>query len=93
MNSHELHSEIGHWEVPKTPCVERICHICENMNIDDENHFLLEFPTYTHVRFHFHNIFCNTDLPIILTCQNYSELEMLLSKLFKHRNTILKQTK
>ena len=41
MNSHELHSEIGHWEVPKTPCVERIRHLYENMNIDDENHFLL----------------------------------------------------
>ena len=24
MNSHELHSEIGHWEIPKTSWVERI---------------------------------------------------------------------
>ena len=23
-NSHELHSEIGHWEIPKTSWVERI---------------------------------------------------------------------
>ena len=93
MNSHELHSEIGHWEVPKTPWVERIYHLCENMNIDDEKHFLLEFSTYTHVRSHFHNIFCNADLHILITCQNYSELGTLLSKLFEHRNTILKQTK
>ena len=92
MDTHELHSETGHWTVPKTPWVERICHLYENMNIEDENHFLLEFPVYTHIRSQFHNICCNTDLPSILTCQNYSELSTLLSKFFEHRNTILKQT-
>ena len=35
-NSHELHSEIGCWEVPKTPWVERIFHLCENMYNEDE---------------------------------------------------------
>ena len=49
-NSHELHSETGHWAVPKTPWVERICHLCENMNIKDENHFLLDCPAYTHIK-------------------------------------------
>jgi len=49
-NSHELHSETGHWTVPKTPWMERICHLCENMNIEDENHFLLECPAYNHIR-------------------------------------------
>ena len=61
INSHELHSEIGRWTVPKTPWVERICHLCENRKIEDENHFLLECPTYTHIRYQFHNIFCNTE--------------------------------
>ena len=93
MNSHELHSESGHWAIPKTPWVERIFHLYENMNIEDENHFLLEFPAYTHIRSQFHNLCCNTDLPSLLTCQNHSELEMLLSKPFQHKNTILKQTK
>ena len=92
-NSHELHSEIGHWEVPKTPWVERIYHLCENMNIEDKNHFLLEFPAYIHIRSQFHKLCSNTDLPIILTRQNYSKLERLLSKRFEHRSTILKQTK
>ena len=92
MNSHELHSETGSWEVPKTPWVGRIYHLCENMNIEDENHFLLECPVYTHIRSQFHNLYCNTDLPCLLTCQNYSELA-LLSKLFQHRSTILKQAK
>ena len=92
-NSHELHSETGRWAVPKTPWVERICHLCENMNIKDEKHFLLECPTYTHIRSLFHNLCCNSDIPNLLTSQNYSELGTLLSKLFEHRNTILKQTK
>ena len=39
-NSHELHCETSCWIVPKTPWMERICHLCENMNIEDENHFL-----------------------------------------------------
>ena len=92
-NSHELHSETSRWALPKTPWVERICHLCENMNIEDENHFLLKCPMYTHIRSQFHNLCYNTDLPSLLTCQYYSELGTLLSKLFEHRNTILKQTK
>ena len=92
-NSHELRSETGRWTVPKTPWMERIVHLCENMNIEDENHFLLKCPAYNHIRTQFHNLFCNTDLPSLLRCQNYSELERLLSKLFEHRNKILNQTK
>ena len=87
-NSHELHSETGRWTIPKTAWVERIYRLCENRNIEDENHFLLECPTY--IRSQFHNICCNTDLPSLLTCQNYNELGTLLTKFFEHRNTILK---
>ena len=86
MNSHELHSEIGCWRVSKTPWVEKIRHLCEKIKIEDENHFLLECPPYTHIRSQFHNLFCNTNLPLLLTCQNYSELGTLLSNLFEHRN-------
>ena len=92
MNSHELHSETGSWAVPKTPWVEMIYHLYENKNIEDESHFLLECHAYTHIRYQFHDLCCNTDLPGLLTCQNYSELGALLTKLFEHRNTILKQT-
>ena len=81
MNSHEIHSETGHWTVPKTPWVERICRLYENRNIEYENKFLLECPTYTHIRSQFHNLCCNTNLSSPLTCQNY-----------KHMSTILKQT-
>ena len=93
MNSHELHSETGRWAVPETPWVEMIWHICENMNIEDKKHFILECPAYTHIRSQFYNICCNIDFLSLSTCQNYNELEMLLSKLFENKNTILKQTK
>ena len=36
-NSLELHSETVRWTAPKTPWVERICRLCENRNIEDEN--------------------------------------------------------
>ena len=92
-NSHELHSETGRSTVLKTPWMERICHLCENMNIEDENHFLLECLAYNRIRAQFYNLCCNSDLPSLLRCQNYSELQRLLSKLFEHRNKILNQTK
>ena len=92
-NSHELHSETGRSIVRKTPWMERICHLCENKNIEDEKDFLLQCSMYNHIRAQFHNLCCNTDLPSLLRCQNYSELERLLSKIFEHRNKILNQIK
>jgi len=50
MNLHELHSETRRWTIPKTPWVERICHLCETMSVENESHFLLEYPAYTHIR-------------------------------------------
>ena len=90
MNSHELHSKIERWSIPKTPWVERIFHLCESMSVEDENHFLLECLSYTHIKYEFHSIFYSTNLYNLLTCQNYSELRKLLRKLFEHCNKILK---
>ena len=39
-NSHEIHSETGCWSIPKTPWAERVCHLCESLSFEDENHFL-----------------------------------------------------
>jgi len=91
MNSHELHSEIGHWKTPKTLWVERICHIFETMSVEDESHFLLKCLAYTYIRFKFHNICYNIDLPNFLTCQNYSDVGKLLFKIFKHISNTLKK--
>jgi hypothetical protein len=38
-NSHELHSETGHWSIPKTPWDERVCHLCDTKKVEDENTF------------------------------------------------------
>ena len=57
-NSHKLHSEIGHWSIPKTPWDERVCHLCDT-KVEDEKHFLLDCPTYTQIGSHFQNI-CHT---------------------------------
>jgi hypothetical protein len=49
-NSHELHSETGRWSIPKTPWDERVCHLCDTKKVEDEKHFLLDCPAYTHIR-------------------------------------------
>ena len=40
-SSHELHSETSCWAVPKTPWVEKICHLCENIKINDVPFFIM----------------------------------------------------
>lgn len=89
-NSHEFHSEMGCWTIPKTPWVERICQLCESMSVEDESHFLLECPVYNHIRSQFPNLCYNSNLHDLLTC--HGDLGMLLSKLFDHKNKILQQS-
>jgi hypothetical protein len=92
-NSHELHSETGHWSIPKTPWDERVCHLCDTKKVEDEKHFLLDCPAYTHIRSHFQNIDHTTNLPNLLTQQKYGDLGKLLLMLFEHKNKILKNHK
>jgi hypothetical protein len=74
-NSHELHTETERWSIPKTPCDERVCHLCDTKKVEDEKHFLLDCPTYTQIRSHFQNICHTTNLPNLLTQQHYGDLE------------------
>jgi hypothetical protein len=92
-NSHELHSETGHWSIHKMPQDERVCHLCDTKKVEDEKHFLLDCPTYTHIRYHFQNICHNTNLPNLLTQQKYGDLRKILLIFFEHRNKILKNRK
>jgi hypothetical protein len=68
-NSHELHSEIVHWTIPKTSWVERICHLYDTKRVEEEKHFLLKWFMHTHMRSQFQNKFYNTDLPNLSTHQ------------------------
>ena len=90
MNSHELHTKTGRWYIPKTLWVAKVFHMCQSMSIEDENHFLLECLSYTHMRSEFHSICYNTNIYNFLACQNYSKLGKLLGKRFEHRNNIFK---
>jgi hypothetical protein len=92
-NSHELHSEIGRWSIPKMPWDKRVCHLCDTKRVEYEKQFLLDCPTYTHIRFQFQNICHTTNLPNLLTQHNYGDLGKLLSMLFAHRNKILTNCK
>ena len=89
-NSHELHSETGCWSIPKTPWAERVCHLCESMSVEDENHFLLEYLSYTYIRSMFHSIFHSTNLYNLLIFQKYTKLGKILGNFFEDNNKILK---
>jgi hypothetical protein len=90
INSHELHSETGHWSIPKMPWDERVCHLCDTKRVEYEKQFLLAYPSYTHIRSQFQNICYNIILPNLLTQKNYGDLGKLLLMLFEQLNKILK---
>ena len=46
-NYHEIHSENGHWSIPKTPWDERVCHLYDTKKFEYENNFLLDSLAYT----------------------------------------------
>ena len=89
-NGHELHSEIACWSIPKIPCAKTGCHLCESMSLEDENHFLLEYLSYTYIRSMFHSIFHSTNLYNLLIFQKYTKLGKILGNFFEQDNKILK---
>jgi hypothetical protein len=82
INSHELHSETRRWSIPKMPWDERVCHLCDTKKVEDEKHFLLDCPAYTHIRSHFQNIDHTTNLKASLNAfraqkQNSKESQVI----------------
>ena len=86
-NSHELHSETGRWSIPKMTWDERVCHLCDTKKVENEKHFLLDCPVYTHIRSYFQNIDHTTNLPNLLTQQKYGDLGKLILMIFEHTET------
>jgi hypothetical protein len=72
---------------------ERVCYLCDIKKVEDEKHFLLDCLAYNHIRSHFQNIDYTTNLPNLLTQQNYGDLGKLLLMLFEHINKILNNHK
>ena len=92
-NFHELHSETGGCTIPKTPWKEIICHLCDTKRVEYAEHFCLGCPTYTQIRSQFQNVCHNTNLPNLISHQNYSNFGTCLVMFFKHQNNILKKSK
>jgi len=70
-NPHVLQNEIEHW----TPLDERLSQLCNNKNVKDETHLLIECPTYTKIIYYFQIICETTNLLNILTKQRYTILK------------------
>jgi hypothetical protein len=51
--------------------VKRIFHLCDTKRAEHENHILLKWPTYKHINSQFQNISYCTNLPNLLTHENY----------------------
>ena len=81
-------NSIDCWIIPKKPWDERICHLSNSQEVKDEMHFLLKFLPYVCIRLQFQNIFNDTNIPNLLTHQNYGDLEQLFFNLLKHSSTI-----
>ena len=70
ISSHKLKIETGRFTRPLTPLEQRVCDHCL-MTIEDEFHFLMQCPRYSHIR---SNFFSNVQKQ----CKNFS---LLSSKL------------
>jgi hypothetical protein len=49
-SSHKLQIEIGSYTIPKTTINDRTCKKCNLNSVEDELHFLLNCPKYSHLR-------------------------------------------
>ena len=50
LSSHHLQIELGRHSKPKLPLALRICHKCNNGDIEDRTHFLVDCPFYAYER-------------------------------------------
>ena len=89
-NSHELQSETELCFIPKTPQNIRIRKIYDTKQEEDEKNFLLDYYSLTHIHSQFPNIYHASNILDLLSQPTYSDLGMLLSILFDHKNKILK---
>ena len=91
-SNHNLEIEKGRHK--KKPRAERLCILCSNNAIETEEHFLLDCPTYNHIRFtsriHF-GLFKKLNMSVanVMTLSDYSDMAKFLKYAFKIRNQII----
>ena len=87
-SNHSLAIEKGRHKNPKTPRQERLCTICDDQIVEDEEHFLLKCTAYSHLREYHHMNFEN--VPDILNMDNQHQLaKFLISSLELKQRLIL----
>ena len=86
---HDLWSKTRLCSIPKIPCHERICLLCESKRVEYEKYFLLDCTTLTHIHSHLKIIFPMTNILNLFSQKNYNDLQTLLSLTFYHKNTVL----
>ena len=55
ISAHKLEIEQGRYTIPKTPVTSRICKQCDLNLVENEIHFLVMCPKYTHLRSKLYN--------------------------------------
>jgi hypothetical protein len=85
LSSHNLHIETGRHHKPKTPIELRTC-MCDNTQVEDEIHLLLNCPFYNNIRCKFFNNIFKTGI-IKKDCM--SEFELFAAIMSCKDNVIL----
>ena len=79
-SNHPLAIEKGRQKNPKTPREDRLCIVCNEHQIEDEEHFLLKCTAYSHLRNHYNMDFANVSDMLNMDDQ-YTLAKFLISTL------------
>ena len=82
-SNHPLAIERGRYTNPKTPREDRLCELCDEQVIEDEEHFLMKCSVFTHLRDHYQMNFNN--ISDILNMENQYQLAQYLLSAFELR--------
>ena len=86
-SNHPLAIEEGRRKNPKTPREERICVLCNEHVVEDEEHFLLRCTAYSHLRIHYNMLFQN--VPDMLDIEDQYQLAIFLISALELRQRLL----
>ena len=86
-SNHPLAIEKGRQKNPKIPREERLCELCDTMEIEDEDHFLIKCKTYSHLRDHYQMNY--QTVPDMLNMDDQNQLAQFLLSTFKLRQNLL----
>ena len=86
-SNHPLAIEEGRRKNPKTPREERICVLCNEHVVEDEEHFLLRCTAYSHLRIHYNMLFQN--VPDMLNIEDQYQLAIFLISALELRQRLL----